>query len=210
MRKRLIGCIFILICIIYHTDKSYAQAYVEVNTSGARFIISRVPNDTVILRDTITGEILGDKIIINSQLPTRMNGDSIYYYYTPPILKDTPIVFFEFLLSKVKGNLVRLPDDEYVGGISEMVVDTNGRVAYFRYMRPERGAIHSAPQPMPKNRSLALLNKIKKVLPEMLFEVAIVNGKKVVAGYDGGGWGRFKVKEHQLSILPMEYLTPKS
>lgn len=145
--KRAIALPLLLVCVLCFTKNAFSDDKRKVNGNtvtynGNIFTMQAFPEDTTYVTDPETGE---EKIVIRrmNPIPKLMNNEKIYSEYetdengftnaitgfnTIGCLSSSSIK--QAIINEIKEDLIKLPDDEYNLGISNIILDKKGKIVY--------------------------------------------------------------------------------
>lgn len=147
--KMLLVFPLLLISVVCFTKNAFSDSRKtktgnKVTYKGNVFELSSLAIDTVFVQDPVTGEMIV-KVAEHEPVPVKMNADTIYQDYTIKQMADNAdgevyntgtlkaAGLRLYLLSNLKDEISRLEDGKYWLGIGNVVVDKNGKVAYYDY-----------------------------------------------------------------------------
>lgn len=195
--------LFVLMCITGNSLIGFAQKFQtdeqHVLFHGNAFELSPKKRDTVIVLDPVTGyEVV--KQIVHLPFPLAMNGRKIY---KTEEVNSVPQPYLgsgsldDYLIKGLAKDVEQLNDGLYTLELYNIVVDTNGKVAYYdfttlngpTYNNPNKNAIEKS-----VNNSLDLLFS-----NAALFKPGKVNNDLVAVLVDLPGY-RFLVRDHHATL----------
>lgn len=148
--KRAIALPLLLVCMLCFTKNAFSDDKRtvkgnKVTYKGNVITMHTFPEDTAIVEDPSTGK---ESIVIRRRepVPVMMNNEKIYSdYETDENGYTNAITDFntigtlsassikQAIVNEIKNDLANLPDDEYNIGISNIVLDKKGQIAYYDY-----------------------------------------------------------------------------
>lgn len=179
--KMLLALPITLVCVLCFSKNAFSDDKRTINGNkvtfkGNVFTMRSYPDDTTIVVDPTNGE---EKMLITTRvpMPIAMNGDKIYQEYeidengslnaltdfnTIGTLSSSSIK--QAVINEIKDDFIKLPDDNYNLGISNIVLDKNGKIIYYDF----EGfyASHTAtklPEDIKKQIDKKIINVINKL-----------------------------------------------
>lgn len=148
--KMLLALPITLVCVLCFSKNVFSDDKRTINGNkvtfkGNVFTMRSYPEDTTIVVDPTNGEETM-KITSRAPIPVTMNGNKIYQEYeidengsmspltgfnTIGTLSSTSIK--QAIINEIKEYFVQLPDDNYNLGISNIVLDKNGKIVYYDF-----------------------------------------------------------------------------
>ncbi len=140
--KMLVFVPLALVCIVCFSKNAFSQKFErngnKVTYRGNTFELSEPSYDTVILIDPVTANEI-TKIMQHDPSPIKMNGKTIQQNVDKnPYFTGSDKDLRDYLLRNMKDALSKLPNGQYRLDISNIVIDENGKVAYFDYSEMQR------------------------------------------------------------------------
>lgn len=114
------------------TKRSFERNGNEITYNGNKFKMAEPKTDTFELEDPITGEHLTQIAVLNPK-PLEMNGMKIYSVdeAAVPEYAAGNSTLEELVMKAVSQNLPPLPDGDYNIDLTNVVLDENGKVAFY-------------------------------------------------------------------------------
>jgi hypothetical protein len=188
--------------------------YQETMRQHKKMFLSATLPDSFPVMDYASGQIIRMEPIVSKVIPVKINGKPIYgnethYWqpdenmkYTIPMLstpeKDLEQIFF----AKLKNELSKLEDGYYTFRVNDLVIDEQGKVAYFESRSIDALPETSGDYPKISNE---VKEQINQTLEEILngfdrFKPALKNGKAINVRLSLGNY-EIKVKNHQAKLV---------
>ena len=123
---------------------SFAQKFFTngnvVTYRGNKFEMSESKYDTILLNDPITGADVM-KVAASPAYPKKLNGQPIYnldQITDPPKPVGKNPSLYVYVVKKLSKELSQLPDGLYTLPIDDIVINTKGKVVYYKYYSGQR------------------------------------------------------------------------
>lgn len=148
--KRILALPLLVVCMLFFTKNAFSDDKRKVDGNkvtykGNVFTMKTFPEDTTFVEDPTTGKEL---IVVRRKeaIPIMMNNEKIYSEYetdengftnaitgfnTIGTLSASSIK--QAIVNEIKEDLIKLPEDEYNLGLSNVVLDKQGKIAYYDY-----------------------------------------------------------------------------
>jgi hypothetical protein len=188
-------------------------AYMETFKKQKKIFVNVTLPDSVPISDWLTGEIKMEKVLLDL-MPVAINGKPIFgkepqyihpeynRNYSEPVCLGSSKLIDPYLFSMIKNELDQLDHGTYIFNINSLVIDDQGKVAYYENAGISSYMGSSEKKPM---NSQKLLKGITQKLTDVLngpikFKPALRDGKPINVRMNMGYY-MIEVKNHKAVLL---------